>query len=278
MKVITSIRTNLFNVAVVISLCIILFFIAGAKLIPNQGSIKAEKEICHTTDDLSGVKSKSPLMDLQSNKTSNQIIKTKMSTGLNSVKISEITGYEQKVIVESNSWQLSPDVILVQKGLRTNWVFRLANNEECSGKILIEKFGMVIPITGKEMSVNFAPYNDFAITCNQGKFNYYIKVVEKLSSAATNTNNQNNITQKSLPQKQSAKAVTVTKETTNPVLAAKSEVNIKQKDSGGAGVPSPETNKENNVRNKQLEAKDEPVKQPENEKGGILNKLFHHHH
>ncbi|MCX7979032.1 MAG: aspartate--tRNA(Asn) ligase, partial [Bdellovibrionaceae bacterium] len=48
-------------------------------------------------------------------------------------KLAEIIGDEQKVIVESNTWQFSPDVILVQKGMRANWIFKLINNVECNG-------------------------------------------------------------------------------------------------------------------------------------------------
>lgn len=246
--IIQFIKRNGFMFMVFISLCIISYFMIGKNL-SRSSSVNIQDDPYIPVG--------SNQLEISENSDWNKEMVSVHDTNsktpfINTVKLADQKKDEQTIVLEDNSKLTGTDVVLVEKNKKANWVFRFSNGKACNGRISIEGFGTIIPVMEKEMVISFVPSKDFTIICDQGKFNYYIKVVDNLNTALNITKipatNQNS----GVNNKSSSKTSSVISNPATPTTTESSMPTLTNNEA--ASIP------------------------PEEPKQGILDHIFHHNH
>jgi hypothetical protein len=193
--ILNLLKRHTFKLLVIISICIIFYYIIGGKLLNQSSSINSQNDFSSVSDG-----------DLNDEMFSTQA--ADKVPAINTVRLADQKKEEQTIIMEDNSKVEGTDVIIAEKNKKANWVFRFLDGKACNGSISIEGFGTIIPVIEKEMVISFVPAKDFTVTCDKGNFKYYVKVIDDFNKTLniTQTTNQNS----SAPKPSSPKTSTAT--------------------------------------------------------------------
>lgn len=291
-----SFKNIIFTLMVFVSVCVLLGYAAEGRIFSwknyenSQGSNNSKSDSGQLQENLRNYSNEEVLKGkpLPVSTLINEV-KPKLPA-INNVSLAEIKNGEQTVVLVDNPQQQNTDVVLVAKGVRTKWIFRFKDSIPCNGKISIERFGLIIPVVEKDMDMTFAPFKDFTVTCDKGKFNYYIKVVDKLNIAletspkeSRNTQNANTSSNvKSSTKSSTTSSAAVEKSTTNLNKQVKPEASESKSVYETAKPvetpePSPAPGSSSNNQEPTSNNGDSNTTQEEPKKKGIFDHLFHHH-
>ena len=293
------IRRNAFKLLVLTSIGVLIYYARGEKILDKLNNFNAQSNQSLESSSTQTPESKTNTVRnedwLMTKPLPMDAVKKENKTNLpvlNNVKIADVGNNEQIVIIQDNPQQTGADIILVEKGVRAKWIFRFKDSEPCKGKISIEKFEINIPAFEKETVMYFAPLKDFTVTCDKGKFNYYIKIVDNLneilsaSKPQVKTPKKENVSSKT---SQSKKAASDRASTKKQITKSDNIAQVKPKENIIEPIPEPSKPKENsnikssnsnNLRSIQEPAavkEDTSKPQEEPKKKGILDHFFHHH-
>jgi plastocyanin domain-containing protein len=77
----------------------------------------------------------------------------------------------------------SPQILVLQKGLKTNLVFDVKQATRCSGKVFISAFNLEMDLAKDGTIPVFTAKEDFTISCWMNMLGMNIKVVDDVKSA-----------------------------------------------------------------------------------------------
>lgn len=290
-----SYKNIVFRLVVFVSICVVLSYAAGGKLFnwknsenlpdgnyskPGSGQLQKSLKNYNKEEVLIG-------KPLPVNAFINEV-KPKLPA-INNVILTELKNGEQTVVLAANPQQQNTDVVLAAKGVRTKWIIRFTDNDPCGGKILIEKFGLIVPVVGESTILTFTPWKDFMVTCDKGMFNYYVKVVDNMNLGSNNSNQEESSTPKAKAKNNTKPSEKTTSSSEDSMKQSNAAEKLQEKPEESVSKPenipveptnTPEPTQSGNTVNEQekaVEDSDANAKQEEQKKG-FFDHLFHHGH
>jgi len=97
------------------------------------------------------------------------------------IAIGEIKDGKQYVSIDVNDYGFSPAVIVVQKGIQTEWVFNGEKLNTCNYMLIFPEYNAQVPLKERENKLEFVPESDFTFSCWMGMLNGYVKVVDDIN-------------------------------------------------------------------------------------------------
>ena len=102
------------------------------------------------------------------------------------IAIGEIKDGKQYVSIDVNDYGFSPAVIVVQKGIQTEWVFNGEKLNTCNYMLIFPEYNAQVPLKERENKLEFVPESDFTFSCWMGMLNGYVKVVDDINDIDIN--------------------------------------------------------------------------------------------
>lgn len=86
----------------------------------------------------------------------------------------------QTVSINVNDYGFSPAVVVMQKGVQTNFIINGEQLNYCNNKIVFPEYGSNIELKDGENKLELVPDSNFSFSCWMGMLNGYIKVVDDI--------------------------------------------------------------------------------------------------
>lgn len=99
------------------------------------------------------------------------------------IKLAEIVDGIQQATITVDGYGYSPQILVLQKGLKTNLVFDVKQATGCSGKVYIPEFNLELDLAKDGTIPVFTAKEDFTISCWMNMLGMNIKVVDDLKTA-----------------------------------------------------------------------------------------------
>ncbi len=101
------------------------------------------------------------------------------------IAMGKIVDGVQTVTINVNDYGYSPAVAVIQKGIKTNLIFKGEKLNSCNNRIIFPEYGGDIDLKEGENKIEFIPDGDFHFNCWMGMLNGYIKVVDDINNLDT---------------------------------------------------------------------------------------------
>jgi sulfite exporter TauE/SafE/copper chaperone CopZ len=87
----------------------------------------------------------------------------------------------QDVSFNVNDYGFSPAVIVIQKGVKTNFVINGEQLNYCNNRLVFPEYNAQMTLKDGENKIEFVPEADFTFKCWMGMLNGYVKVVDDIN-------------------------------------------------------------------------------------------------
>lgn len=98
------------------------------------------------------------------------------------VAVGKIVNGLQTVSITVNDYGFSPAVIVMQKGVKTNFIINGEKLNYCNNKLVFPDYGASMDLKEGKNVIEFVPDQDFNFSCWMGMLNGYIKVVDNINN------------------------------------------------------------------------------------------------
>ncbi|HEY9059560.1 MAG TPA: sulfite exporter TauE/SafE family protein [Pseudobacteroides sp.] len=97
------------------------------------------------------------------------------------VSVGRIKDGIQDVSFSVNDYGFSPAVIVMQKGVKTNFVINGEQLNYCNNRLVFPEYNSQMTLKNGENKIEFVPEADFTFKCWMGMLNGYVKVVDDVN-------------------------------------------------------------------------------------------------
>ena len=88
----------------------------------------------------------------------------------------------QYVSIDINDYGFSPAVVVIQKGIPTEWVLNGEKLNSCNYRLQFPAYNSNIELREGENLIKFTPEKDFYFSCWMSMINGYVKVVDDIEN------------------------------------------------------------------------------------------------
>lgn len=97
------------------------------------------------------------------------------------IGFAKISNGIQEAVLHIRDGSYSPDIIVMQKNIKTNWIIKLENPNTDNYRMFLPKYNTGLQFNNGSNPIDFTPLFDFGFSNWNGKFHGFIAVVDDIN-------------------------------------------------------------------------------------------------